>query len=161
MSDVSSFPHSRRLQLQPVVGVTSEASRHTARTATVPAPGTSWAPAPSSSWSAFRSVAPSSKKARSQSAVREIKKSVDLWSMEVVRNKLQLAEVRSQTYVRFAERDVSLLHITDLVQSHFEAQGVVPCDDRIILVDNRGVPFADDNGTRGRIYVTSMHAQYA
>ena len=161
MSDVSSFPHSRRLQLQPVVGVTSEASRHTARTATVPAPGTSWAPAPSSSWSAFRSVAPSSKKARSQSAVREIKKSVDLWSMEVVRNKLQLAEVRSQTYVRFAESDVSLLHITDLVQSHFEAQGVVPCDNRIILVDNRGVPFADDDGTRGRIYVTSMHAQYA
>ena len=86
---------SRRLQLQPVVGVTSEASRHTARTATAPAPGTSWTPAPSSSWSAFRSVAPSSKKARSQSEVREIKKSVDLWSMEVVRNKLQLAEVRS------------------------------------------------------------------
>ena len=77
----------------------------------------------------FRSVAPSSKKAPSQPAVREIKKSVDLWSMQVVRNKLQLAEVRSQTYVRFAENDVSLLHITDLVQSHFEAQGVVPCDD--------------------------------
>ena len=100
MSDASSFSHSRRLQLQPVVGVTSEGSRHTARTATVPAPGTSWAPAPSFSWSAFRSVAPSSKKARSQSAVREIKKSVDLWSMEVVRNKLQLAEVRSTYEVR-------------------------------------------------------------
>ena len=81
--------------------------------------------------------------------------------MEVVRNKLQLAEVRSQTYVRFAESDVSLLNITDLVQIHFEAQGVVSCDDRIILVDNSGVPFADDDERRGRIYVTSMHAQYA
>ena len=161
MSDASSFSHNRRLQLQPVVGVTSEASRHTAGTATAPAPGTLWTPAPSSSWSAFRSVAPSSKKARLQSAVREIKKSVDLWSMEVVRNKLQLAEVRSQTCVRFAESDVSLLHITDLVQSHFEAEGGVPCDDRIILVDNRGVPFGDVGGTRGRIYVTSMHVQYA
>ena len=110
-------------------------------TATAPAPGTSWTPTLSSSWTAFRSVAPSSKKARSQSAVREIKKSVDLWSMEVDRKKLQLAEVRLQTYVRFAESDVSLLHITDLVQSHFEAQGVVPCNDRIILADNRGIPF--------------------
>ena len=81
--------------------------------------------------------------------------------MNDVRNKLQLAEVRSQTYVRFAESDVSLLHITDLVQSHLRAQGVVPCDNRIILVDNRGVPFAHDDETRGRIYVTSMHVQYA
>ena len=105
------------------------------RTATVPAPETSWTPASSSTWSAFRTVAPS--------------------------NKLQLAEVRSQTYVRFAESDVSLLNISDLVQIHFEAQGVVSCDDRIILVDNSGVPFADDDETRGRIYVTSMHAQYA
>ena len=136
MSNVSSFSHSRRLQLQPVVGVTSEASRHTARTATASAPGTSWTPAPSFSWSAFKSVAPSSKKARLQSSVREIKKSVDMWYMEVVRNKLQLAEVRSQTYVRFAESDVSFLLITDLLHSHFEAQGVVPCDDQIILVDN-------------------------
>ena len=56
MFDASSFSHIRRLQLQPVVGVTSEASRHTARTATVSAPGTSWTPAPSSSWSAFRST---------------------------------------------------------------------------------------------------------
>ena len=161
MSDDSSFSRRPRLQLPPVVDVTSEVSRHTARTATAPALGTSWTPAPSSSWCAFRSVAPSSKKARSQSAVREIKKSVVLWSMEVVRNKLQLTEVRSQTYVRFAESDVSVLHITDLVQSHFDAQGVVPCDDRIILVENRGVPFADDDGTRGRIYVTSMHSQYS
>ena len=120
MSDASSFSHSRRLQLQPVVGVTSEASRHTASSATAPASETSWTPSPHSSWSALRSVAPSRKKARSQYAVREIKKSVDLWTMEVVRNKLQLAEVRSQTYVRFAESDVSLLHVTDLVQSHFK-----------------------------------------
>ena len=151
MSDASSFSHSRCLQLQPVVGVTSEASRHAASTATAPAPGTSWTPAPSSPWSAFRLVAPSSKKARSQSAGIEIRKSVDLCSIEI----------RSQTYVRFSESDVILLHITDLVQSHFKAKGVVPCDDRIILVDNPGVPFADDDGARGRIYVTSMHAQYA
>ena len=42
----------------------------------------------------------------------------------------------ADVHVRFAESDVSLLHITALVQSHFEAQGVIPCDDRIILVDN-------------------------
>ena len=67
------------------------------------------------------------------------------------KNKLQIAEVRSKTYVRFAESDVSLLNITDLVQSYFEVQGVVPCDDQIILVDNHGVPFADADGTRDRI----------
>ena len=41
VSDASSFSQSRRLQLQPVVSVTSEASHHTARTTTGPAPGSS------------------------------------------------------------------------------------------------------------------------
>ena len=38
--------------------------------------------------------------------------------------------------------------LTYIVQSHFEAQGVVSCDDRIILVDNRGVPFARNRHVR-------------
>ena len=92
-----------------------------------------------------------------QSAVKEIKKNIDLWSIEVVRNKLQLAEVRS----RFAESDVSLLHINDLVQSHFKAQGVVPCDDRIILVDSHGVPSADDDGTRQEVGYTLHLGMYS
>ena len=58
--------------------------------------------------------------------------------------KLQLAEARSQAFVRNEKSDIFLLHITDLAQSHSEAQSVVPFDDRIILGDSRVVPFADD-----------------
>ncbi len=116
---------------------------------------------PSSSWFAFKSVAPSSRKQKAAASARDLKKSVDLCSLEVVNNRLQLGDVRSTTCIRVAENDVCLSNMTDLVQARF--QSVMPLDDRILLVDNRAVPFADDEGTRGTTYLLlillNLHAR--
>ena len=143
------------------VAIASTPARATSWTYTsTPAPGTSWTPAvpysaesSRSSWSAFRSVAPSSRKQRIATS-RYIRKNVDLCLLEVVNNKLQLGEARSATFIRIAESDICLSSMTDLVQMRFEE--FIPPDDRIILVDSRAVPFQDDDGTRGIDILTDI-----
>ena len=146
----------------PLLGFASErtTSRSSVAIASTPAPVTSWTPAvpylaesSRSSWSAFRSVAPSSRKQRIATS-RYIKKNVDLCLLEVVNNKLQLGEARSSTFIRIAESEICLSAMTDLVQMRFEE--LIPPDDRIILVDSRAVPFQDDEGTTGINILTDI-----
>ena len=141
--------------------IASTPARATSWTYTsTPAPGTSWTPAvPCSaessrcSWSAFRSVAPSSRKQRIATS-RYINKNVDLCLLEVVNNKLQLGKARSSTFIRIAESEICLSVMTDLVQMRFEE--LIPPDDGIILVDSRAVPFQDDQGTKGINILTDI-----
>ena len=52
---------------------------------------------------------------------------------------------------------VCLSNMTDLVQARF--QSFMPLDDRILLVDNRAVPFAGNEGTRGNKYLHTAVAK--
>ena len=132
---------SERTTSRSSVAIASTPARATSWTYTsTPAPETLWTPAvpystesSRSSWSAFRSVAPSSRKQRIATS-RYIKKNVDLFLLEVVNNKLQLEEARSSTFIRIAESEICLSAMTDLVQMRFVE--LIPADDRIILVDS-------------------------
>ena len=65
----------------------------------------------------------------------EVKKNVDLCSVEVNNSRLQLGDVRSSTFIRVVESDVCLANITELVHNRFET--IIPEGDTVVLVDTR------------------------
>ena len=140
LSSSSSLPPHSQLPIFGVVGETSYSR----------VGGVATAPPPSRSWSGFRSVA----SGRKNRKVLEVKKTVDLCTIEVANSRLQLGEVRSSTFIRVVETDVCLATITELVYSRFEA--VLPDGNTIVLVDTRVVPFPDDEGTRGERFCTCI-----
>ena len=102
----------------------------------------------SSSWAVFKSVVPRFALSRKAAPLREIKKSVDYRLVEVgLNNRLQLGEIKSSTFIRIAENEVSVCAFTEVVKNRLGRQ--IPDGEDIILVDNRVVPIPDDEGSRG------------